>query len=483
MSHSSAAEAAPIDIGSATARSLHRLARNGLLACVDAAMLSLAVSIGYLAWAAPIHQQSSAMYLELAPLLLLFVAGYARAGLYPGLGIGPVETLRRASFVTTFGFLILAAFSFVLKVQPLYSRMTFAIALTISLLLIPIGRAAIFYVAQNWRWWAEPVVIIGTGPRASRVMRDIQRASHLGYRPAVVVTCGPPAEAAHLEGVPVVGGLDRIPEVVARGIRVAFLEVEEVPTGPIIDQLQQSFHRVILLAEFHDLPVEGVQVRNLATLVGIEYTNNLLRPINQTVKRILDLTLGMFIFVLVAPVTLTAALLVLLIDGWPVLFRQDRPGSRGRRISVPKIRTMRRNAVSELEEHFHANPALRDEWRLRYKLRDDPRLIPVIGRLFRRFSIDELPQLWSVLRGDMSLVGPRPFPDYHLEQFTPRFQELRQSVRPGITGWWQIAVRSDGGIKEQQAFDTYYIRNWSVWFDLYILARTIMAVASGRGAY
>jgi lipopolysaccharide/colanic/teichoic acid biosynthesis glycosyltransferase len=126
---------------------------------------------------------------------------------------------------------------------------------------------------------------------------------------------------------------------------------------------------------------------------------------------------------------------------------------------------------------------LRDEWRTRYKLRDDPRLIAGIGKLFRRFSIDELPQLWTVLTGGMSMVGPRPFPDYHLEQFTPEFRELRQRVRPGITGLWQITMRSEGSTDDQEALDSYYLRNWSVWFDLYVLARTILAVASGRGAY
>jgi Undecaprenyl-phosphate galactose phosphotransferase WbaP len=484
MSRPNAVRETPLDTGSAAARLLHRLARNVLLAFVDVAMLSLAGALAYFTWAAPIHQQSPGMYLELAPLVLLFVAGYARAGLYPSLGLGPVETLRRASLVTTFGFLVLAAFSFVLQLPHLYSRVTFGLALVLSLLFVPLGRVALFYLARTWHWWAEPVAIIGTGRRASRVMRDIRRASHLGYRPTAAVRCGDPGPAgAEFEGVPVVGGLEQVPRLAACGIRVAFLEVEQMQTGPILDRLQQSFHRVILLQEFDDLPVEGLQVRNLATLVGIEYTNNLLRPVNQTAKRFLDLVLGMAAFVVLSPVILVAALAVLLIDGRPVFFHQSRIGRAARRINVPKIRTMRRNADSELEEHLDANPALRDEWRLRFKLSEDPRLIPVVGRFFRRFSIDELPQLWAVIRGDMSLVGPRPFPDYHVEQFTARFSELRQSVRPGITGWWQIAVRSDGGIKEQEAFDTYYIRNWSVWFDLYVLGRTVMAVASGRGAY
>jgi lipopolysaccharide/colanic/teichoic acid biosynthesis glycosyltransferase len=97
--------------------------------------------------------------------------------------------------------------------------------------------------------------------------------------------------------------------------------------------------------------------------------------------------------------------------------------------------------------------------------------------------VDELPQLWSVVQGKMSLVGPRPFPEYHLQQLPPEFRELRRRVRPGLTGMWQVMVRSNGGIAEQIIYDTYYIRNWSLWVDLYILARTIFVVLAGRGAY
>ena len=141
------------------------------------------------------------------------------------------------------------------------------------------------------------------------------------------------------------------------------------------------------------------------------------------------------------------------------------------------------DAERRLERYLLANPELAEEWRTRFKLKDDPRLLPVVGRFLRRWSIDELPQLWNVLRGDMSLVGPRPFPDYHLRAFAPEFLRLRQRMRPGITGMWQVMVRSAGTIDEQQFFDTYYLRNWSVWLDLYILGRTVRAVLRGEGAY
>jgi lipopolysaccharide/colanic/teichoic acid biosynthesis glycosyltransferase len=237
------------------------------------------------------------------------------------------------------------------------------------------------------------------------------------------------------------------------------------------------------MRERDDQPVEGLQVRSFGGVVGIEYTNNLLIRSNGIIKRAIDLTVATVALVVSAPIIGLASALVIAIDRGPALFFQQRVGLAGRRFLLPKIRTMRLDAETRLEEYLSGSDALREEWQSRYKLRNDPRVLPGIGSVLRRFSLDELPQLWSVVRGDMSLVGPRPFPEYHVRQLPAAFLRLRERVRPGITGLWQIAVRSDAGMEAQQAYDTYYIRNWSVWLDVYVLSRTLAAVIRGRGAY
>ena len=180
--------------------------------------------------------------------------------------------------------------------------------------------------------------------------------------------------------------------------------------------------------------------------MALEVRNNLLDPVNARLKRAFDLAVAAPLALTAIPVIGLAVLAIKLVSPGPAFFAQEREGLGGRRIRVWKIRTMVAGAEAVLDRHLAADAAARDEWTRHMKLRHDPRIVPVIGHHLRRFSIDELPQLWNVLKGEMSLVGPRPFPHYHLSQFSDEFRTLRRRAIPGMTGFWQITCRSDGDL-------------------------------------
>jgi len=203
----------------------------------------------------------------------------------------------------------------------------------------------------------------------------------------------------------------------------------------------------------------------------------------RAIKRLVDITLASVLLVLASPIIAVCALMVRVLSRGPLIFRQRRSGLHGREFTLYKVRTMRTDADSVLTRHLASNSGARAEWDKYRRLADDPRLIPGIGRWLRRSSLDELPQLWNVVRGDMSLVGPRPLEVDVTERLTARDRDLRHSVRPGLTGLGQVTDRSENDIDTLVRIDSDYVQDWSLWRDVEILARTPLAVLSRRGAY
>ncbi len=454
------------------------MARVLLLAAADGLALLLAGAAAFLLWAHAVRHQPASVYLPVAPVVLLVILGYAQAGLYPGFGLGPVEKLRRYSLVTATAFLALAALTFALKLPAQYSRVTLTLAMVLSFFVVPAMRWAAQRIGRRFSWWPEPVLLIGEGRRTELAQRVLDGAGG-EFRAVGIVTTSDDV----VSDLPVLGSLDELESVNRTGVRMAFADLPRAQADEALDRLRAAFPRLIILSDFQALPVEGVQVRNLGRVLGLEYGNNLLRRQSRWVKRTIDILVGGVAFLLALPLMGLAMVAVKLLSPGPALFLQEREGRHGRTIRVPKIRTMVADAEERMEEILETDPAIREEWNSGFKLRQDPRIIPGIGRWLRRFSIDELPQLWSVLTGDMSLVGPRPFPAYHLEALSERSRALRSQVRPGLTGLWQIEARGVADAQTQQSHDIYYIRNWSLWLDLYILGWTIFTVLSGRGAY
>ena len=200
-------------------------------------------------------------------------------------------------------------------------------------------------------------------------------------------------------------------------------------------------------------------------------------------KLAIDLVLGSILLCTALPVIVLSAALVRLASPGPAFFWQRREGLGGKVFWMCKIRTMHIDAQETLDCHLAAYPKAKEEWERYRRIACDPRVIPGIGRFLRRTSLDELPQLWKVVRGEMSIVGPRPIELEVLEHFNPKHRQLRQTVRPGLTGLWQVSGRSETDMQEVQAIDAAYLREWSLLLDLKILCHTPRAVLSGRGAY
>jgi lipopolysaccharide/colanic/teichoic acid biosynthesis glycosyltransferase len=194
-------------------------------------------------------------------------------------------------------------------------------------------------------------------------------------------------------------------------------------------------------------------------------------------KRIVDYGIGIPAFLVSLPLTAALALLVRLSDRGPALFRQEREGLHGTTFPLLKLRTMFTDADARLDDHLADNPDRAAEWQKYFTLIDDPRVIPVVGRWLRRTSLDELPNLWNVVRGDLSLVGPRPLPLYELDTLDDDFRAVRRRVRPGLTGPWQVA-RGDHDALEH--LERAYVEHWSILEDLRIILRTLPLLIRGK---
>jgi exopolysaccharide production protein ExoY len=204
-------------------------------------------------------------------------------------------------------------------------------------------------------------------------------------------------------------------------------------------------------------------------------------PLGGVFKRGFDVVAAISGILLLCPLFLMLAMLVKFSDGGRVFYGHQRIGRNGNAFPCLKFRTMVENGDQVLAAHFAKDPQLREEWIATRKLQDDPRVTRV-GAVLRKLSLDELPQIFNILRGDMSFVGPRPVVEDELELYGPAADYYLQS-RPGLTGLWQVSGRNDVSYGTRVAFDRHYVENWSFVFDLKILIRTIPAVFSSRGSY
>jgi Undecaprenyl-phosphate galactose phosphotransferase WbaP len=410
----------------------------------------------------------------LLPLLVAFWFN----DLYSEIWVHPAVELRQLAHLTTFGLSAAAIGGIAVPSLPLWCLFAWPTAIV----LVPSLRTLARRICSEQSWWGYPTLVIGNSSSATAVVQTLLDAPRSGLRPVVI---SDPQQQFQSAALPVVNDNNALKSVIrARAIRHAVVSLPDLSASKLTDMLDRYSGLVphlLVLSDDQTLPSLWGASRSSGRLSGIEVRNALLMATLQGVKRVLDLAVAMVFLIPGAPLMLLIAVLVKLTSRGPAIYGHQRIGRHGRYFKAWKFRTMYRNGDDILREYLAANPAAREEWDRDQKLRDDPR-VTWFGRILRKTSLDELPQIWNVLIGNMSLVGPRPIVKSEARRYANGIR-LYISVKPGITGLWQVSGRNDTSYEDRIQLDLFYIRHWSPWLDIYILAKTTVALISRDGAY
>ena len=458
-----------------------------LLVILDCTLIFLALVTAYELRFQSIHAQrvsglSYALILILAGPLWLGALVLHRCYDLRTFGAGPTE-FRRIFTASTRLFALVAVVCFAFKL-PL-SRAFLGIAWALGLSLLLLGR----YAARKWLHrqrakggWSHRVLVIGDTDNIDQLATTFARDYAFGYSIVGGCTNVVTEDDTTAGGIPLLGPLTGAVEA-ARNAHCDTIAITASPgvTAATLRHLAWELEgtglSLVVAPALTDVAGPRISIHPVAGLPLLHVDEPQLGAVHRTVKRVIDVAICTVGLVLLAPLFCVIALAVKVGSVGPVFFRQTRVGRDGAEFSVYKFRTMYVDAEQRLDALRH-----RDEGAgLLFKMRDDPRVTGV-GRWLRRFSLDELPQMWNVLRGDMSLVGPRPPLPREVEAYEYDVRR-RLLVKPGITGLWQVSGRSDLSWEDSVRLDLYYVENWSPVLDLVILSRTFIAVILGAGAY
>jgi exopolysaccharide biosynthesis polyprenyl glycosylphosphotransferase len=491
---------APQHFPAASARKRDR-ASGALQVTVDALLILTGFAIAYwmryrISWPAPfnriVQEVLTANYIPfdsfLWPYTTLLVglalALFAMKGLYRmPRTTGLLDYAGPIISGTTTSIAIIVLWAIVQR--PLYSRLVYAFAWGVIILLLLVSRSVLIGV-RRWRWRRgvdrERVLVVGGTGLGRQVMDGIVAQTFLGYSlVGYLEDHDPPPNNGRIQHFQHLGGVENLEHILGPQaiemvvIALPFWEHHRLPEIVRICRAAGVDFRVA--PDLFELSYDRVNVANLSgvPLIGLKEVS--LRGWNLVLKRALDFSLILLALPVVLPLAFLVAFAIRRDSDGPAIFRQERVGKNGQRFTALKFRTM----VADAEERKADLTAFNEADGPIFKMRDDPRLTRV-GRLLRRSSLDELPQLWNVVKGEMSLVGPRPPTPDEVSQYE-EWHYRRLEVNPGLTGLWQVLGRSDTSFDEMVRLDIYYAENWSPGMDLRILIETVPAVLSGKGAY
>jgi Undecaprenyl-phosphate galactose phosphotransferase WbaP len=401
-------------------------------------------------------------------------------GLYPGFGLAAVQEMQKVLYVVSLATVFLGMILFLQQLGLAYSRVIFVFTWFLSVLFMMLGRFALRNRFSHYAWWGIPMIIIGTKARVTPVIEKLIQSRRLGFRPVYYFDPEDESDQPILDVLPLESH-QALQDLVTES------KIQHVVfTDPIADfntfdfeWMRDVFPNILFIldtAPFGSLWVRTIDVHGI---LAIETNYHLLNKQETIIKRIFDMILTILLLLVTWPIFVLLALLVRLDSKGPVLYTQKRLGQNGELFDSYKFRTMYENAEGKLQDVLAADPVVNQEYQTYHKLVNDPRVTKV-GKFFRRYSLDEMPQFINVLKGDMNLIGPRSYLPRELP-IMGTFAKVILKVKPGITGWWQVMGRNATSFKDRLQLDEYYISNWSIWLDIYIMIKTAWVLIRGEG--
>ena len=426
-----------------------------------------------------------APYIEIIPLVLIFPVIYKMSGLYPAIGLSPVYELYKLTISTSVGYLILISFTFWLRNALWYSRAILFLSWLACLLFIPLCRSIIRRLCIHLNLWGVSTAIVGSGKYGQKVFQFLKKNPHLGMKPVLLINGNMDTETQLPDET---STANLLPDKTSLKLTCAKVDVVIIILSETAKELLSTTaiksllinRRVITISDIQGLYSYWSIPVDFGGILGLEIPQNLSIHERVLFKYILDIGLLLILIPLWLPVLIACSILVLVGSRGGIFYRHKRIGQNGAPMYIYKFRTMVENADRKLEDIINQE-IYQEEWKKNHKLRSDPR-ITRIGHILRRYSLDELPQIWNIFKGEMSIIGPRPIVTEEVKHYYNCFNYINQ-VKPGLTGLWQVSGRNDLDYETRVNLDEYYVRNWSIWLDFYILLKTVEASLSGKGAY
>src|SRR5574340_59698 len=396
-----------------------------------------------------------------------------------------IRILLKVIFLSTIGIFTIVSLG---KISEQISRTVIVLMGMTAVVLLPATRMCLKKVLRRFGLLKRRVLVLGAGKTGRLIANALVREPNYGYEVIGFVDDDPAKFGKKIEGVKIHKGVDRAVNYIKRchieDLFIAMPGAGKERLQGLINNLQHKVENILFVPDVFGIAVLGTSLQHFfqEEAFAFEMKNNLSRPVNIFIKKVFDVLLSILILPLLMVLLLLFAILIKVDSKGPVIFTQDRVGKRGKIFKCFKFRTMHANAERMLPEFFRKNPYAEQEWVRYWKLKDDPR-ITRIGKFLRSTSLDELPQILNVLRGEMSLVGPRPVTQIEIDEYYGEMAGLCFSVPPGITGLWQVSGRNRESYDHRIALDSWYVRNWNLWLDIIILLKTIRIVIKQEGAY